>query len=35
MKTGSLYVDGFDVYGLFGLYVVAGGWNELVAMPPL
>lgn len=35
MKTGSLYVDGFDVYGQFGLYVVAGGWNELVAMPPL
>lgn len=35
MKTGSLYVDGIDVYGQFGLYVVAGGWNELVAMPPL
>lgn len=35
MKTGSLYVDGFDVYEQFGLYVVAGGWNELVAMPPL
>ena len=35
MKTGSLYVDGFDAYEQFGLYVVAGGWNELVAMPPL
>lgn len=35
MKTGSLYVDGYDVYKQFGMYVVEGGWNELVAMPPL
>ncbi|MCC8036700.1 MAG: hypothetical protein LIP02_00965 [Bacteroidales bacterium] len=35
MKTGSLYVDGYDVYKQFGMYVVSGGWNELVAYPPL
>lgn len=35
MKTGCLYVDGFDVYREFGLYVTDGGWNELVAYPPL
>lgn len=35
MKTGSLYVDGYDVYRQFGMYVVDGGWNELVAFPPL
>ena len=33
--TGSLYVDGYDVYTQFGMYVVSGGWNELVAFPPL
>lgn len=35
MKTGSLYVDGHDVYRRFGMFVVSGGWSELVAFPPL
>lgn len=35
MKTGALYVDGYDVYKQFGMYVVEGGYNELVAFPPL
>lgn len=33
--TGHLYVDGRDVYRRYGVYVIEGGWNELVAMPPL
>lgn len=28
-------MDGYDVYKQFGMYVVEGGYNELVAMPPL
>ena len=35
MKTGHLYIDGHDVYRQYGVYVIDGGWNELVAMPPL
>lgn len=35
MKTGHLYIDGNDAYIQYGVYVVDGGWNELVAMPPL
>lgn len=35
MKTGHLYIDGNDAYVQYGVYVVDGGWNELVAMPPL
>ncbi len=35
MMRGQLYVDGNDVYADYGIYVVAGGWCELVAMPPL
>lgn len=32
---GRLYIDGNDAYLQYGVYVVQGGWNELVAMPPL
>lgn len=32
---GRLYIDGFDAYKQFGVYVVEGGWNSLVSMPPL
>lgn len=32
---GRLYIDGEDVFLKYGAYVVSGGWNELVAMPPL
>jgi hypothetical protein len=33
--TGRLYIDDNDAYLQYGVYVVKGGWNELVAMPPL
>lgn len=33
--TGRLYIDGKDAYLQYGAYVTQGGWNELVAMPPL
>lgn len=32
---GRLYIDGKDVYEEYGVYIVRGGWNELVAFPPL
>lgn len=32
---GRLYIDGNDAYSLYGVYVVKGGWNELIAYPPL
>jgi len=32
--TGNLYIDGFDCYTLFGVYVT-GNYNELVAFPSL
>lgn len=35
MMTGRLYIDGIDVYTEFGLGVSEGGYNELVAFPPL
>lgn len=35
MLTGRLYIDGQDAYRTWGVYVVAGGWNELIAYPPL
>lgn len=35
MLTGRLYIDGHDAYKKWGVYVVSGGWNELVAFPPL
>lgn len=35
MLTGRLYIDGNDAYNQYGVYVVKGGWNDLVAYPPL
>lgn len=35
MMTGRLYIDGLDAYSRWGVYVVEGGWNELIAYPPL
>lgn len=35
MMGGRLYIDGRDVYTEFGVYVVEGGWNELLSYPPL
>lgn len=35
MLTGRLYIDGHDAYKRWGVYVVSGGWNELIAYPPL
>lgn len=35
MRTGKLYIDGDDAYSRFGVWVVMGGYNELIAMPPL
>lgn len=35
MITGRLYIDGYDAYTQYGVYVVNGGWNDLVAFPPL
>lgn len=35
MMTGRLYIDGTDIYDVYGAYVLEGGWNELVSMPPL
>lgn len=33
--TGRLFVDGVDVYAQHGVYITAGGYNGLVAFPPL
>lgn len=33
--TGDLYIDGHDAYSVFGVYIIEGGYSELVAMPPL
>lgn len=35
MMNGKLYIDGNDAYLQFGVYVISGGWNELLALPPL
>lgn len=35
MMSGRLYIDGFDVYKQFGVYVPDGGWSSLIAFPPL
>lgn len=35
MMTRRLYIDGKDIYAEYGVYVVQGGWNELIAYPPL
>lgn len=33
--TGDLYIDGHDAYTMYGVYIIEGGYSELVAMPPL
>lgn len=35
MLKGRLYIDGKDVYAKYGIYVVADGWNDVIAYPPL
>ena len=35
MMTGRLTIDGHDVFTEFGIYVIEGGWDELLALPPL
>lgn len=35
MMSGRLYIDGNDVFLRYGIYVIEGGWNELIAFPPL
>ena len=35
MMTGDLYIDEKDAYSVYGIYILEGGYNELVAMPPL
>lgn len=35
MMTGRLYIDGIDAYKQWGLYVTDGGYNELLAYPPM
>lgn len=35
MRTGKLYIDGNDAYLQYGVFVTEGGYNELVAYPPL
>ena len=35
MMLYRLYIDGKDAYKQWGVYVVNGGWNELIAYPPL
>lgn len=32
---GRLTIDGNDAFALWGVYAVQGGWNELMAFPPL
>lgn len=32
---GKLYIDGRDVYSLYGVYVTEGGYNGLIAFPTL
>jgi hypothetical protein len=33
--TGKIYIDGKDTYSLYGVIVADGGYNDLVAYPPL
>ncbi|MCQ2058666.1 MAG: hypothetical protein MJY71_02410 [Bacteroidaceae bacterium] len=35
MMSGKLYIDNVDVYARYGVFVVEGGYNELLAYPPL
>ncbi len=32
---GKLYIDGKDAYALYGVFIVNGGYNELLAFPSL
>lgn len=32
---GRLFIDGLDAYERFGMYVLEGGYDELVSLPPL
>jgi len=33
--NGKLFIDGQDIYSLYGVFITEGGYNELVAFPPL
>ena len=33
--SGRFYIDGKDAFTEYGIYVQEGGYNELVAFPPL
>lgn len=33
--TGKLFIDSEDAYSLYGVFITAGGYNELVTFPPL
>lgn len=35
MMTGRLYIDGYDAYLAYGVYIVEGGYNDLVKFHPL
>lgn len=35
MLTGRLFIDGLDAYSTWGVYIASGGFNELIAYPPL
>ena len=35
MLTDRLYIDGLDAFTNFGLLILSGGYNELLAYPPL
>lgn len=35
MMSGRFYIDGKDAFTEYGIYVQEGGYNELVAYPPL
>lgn len=35
MMSGRFYIDGKDAFSEYGIYVQEGGYNELVAFPPL
>lgn len=32
---GTLYIDGFDIYTLFGVFITEGGYNGLLSFPSL
>lgn len=32
---GRLYIDGIDAFKAWGAFIFEGGWNELIAYPPL